>query len=395
MNVSKQKVCSNSHYRMCWLLFLLFSLLGLTGCSQFAYYVDVINGHAEVLNRQRPVVEVLQDAGTAKETRQRLANMQAARIFASKELSLPDNDSYTHFSDIKREFVVWNVIAAQATSVQAKQWCYWFVGCMSYRGFYDQAKAQAYAAELQGQGYDVYVAGVRAYSTLGWTEDPVLNTMLYPSESQRVGILFHELAHQVVYREGDSTFNESFASTVEQEGLRRWFLKKNDPQAIQSYLEAQQQDQQFRQLLLTTREQLARTYQLSISMADKQKQKKQVFRQLQTRYQQLQTCWGNHRYKAWMAQPLNNAHLALIATYNELTPLFQAVLAHYEYDMPQFFEQINKLKNMSRENLMQYRQQFPPLPRAEQQKYDHCLDLILENNLGKAGITQNKRHHPG
>jgi predicted aminopeptidase len=189
----------------------------LSGC----YYGHLAWGQVELMSRREPIADLVAQPGTDPALRRKLEAALAARAFASRTLRLPDNASYTSYADLGRPYAVWNVFAAPELSLQAHEWCYPFLGCLAYRGYYDPARAQAAAQELRGQGLDVFVAGVRAYSTLGWFDDPLLNT-IGDSEDAVAGTIFHELAHQVAFADGDTAFNESYASFVEQEGLRRY-----------------------------------------------------------------------------------------------------------------------------------------------------------------------------
>ena len=342
------------------LMLLIFCAVCVSACSVTDYYLDAINGHANILNQQRLVEDVLNDQTVSPSIREKLLNLVEARRYASNELLLPDNDSYRQYSDIKRQFVVWNVVATRPLSLKAKQWCYVFIGCMSYRGFFDEKKAQNYANELQQQGWDVYVGGVKAYSTLGWFDDPILNTMLYASEARRVGLLFHELAHQLVYRKNDSIFNESFATTIEQEGLRRWFMNKGNKKNHEDYLQANQRDQQFHQLLLKTQSELGKIYSRNIGDNEKLRDKVKQFQQLKSDYRQLKISWGNvSAYDAWMAKDLNNAHLALIATYNKLIPQFQSLLSQSGNNLDHFYQEVKNLSALPSAQLAQYWCEFP------------------------------------
>ncbi|MDH5572258.1 MAG: aminopeptidase [Gammaproteobacteria bacterium] len=315
----------------------------MLACSNTGYYLDAINGHAELLKQQRSVDDVLKDPAVSPSEKEKLGNLLEARSFASSELLLPDNESYRQYADIKRSYAVWNVVAAKPLSLKPRQWCYLFVGCMSYRGFFSEIKARKFAAILQKDGWDVYVGGVKAYSTLGWFDDPLLNTMLATSEAHQVGLLFHELAHQLIYRKNDSTFNESFATTVEQEGLYRWFTKKGDRQAFENYLQASLRDEQFLKLLLKNRSELEEIYKRNIDQTEKIKQKAQQFEKLRKEYKELKIYWNGYSgYDNWINQDLNNAHLALLATYNAMVPVFKNFLSECKKDLNCFYAEVKK-----------------------------------------------------
>jgi predicted aminopeptidase len=335
---------------MKWLRYFLMIVasLGVSACTSVEYYWQAINGHTAILNRQQPIDELLANPDVDSDLRHILQGMQQARDFASQELALPDNDSYRVFADIDRDYVIWNVIATDEFSVTPQQWCFPFAGCVSYRGFFNQADANAFAAQLRAQGKDVYVAGARAYSTLGWFDDPLLNTMLYRDEAMRVGVLFHELAHQQLYVQNDTAFNEAFATAVAQEGVRRWFLHNGNSTAYESYLQSSQRRAEFNTLLQQTRSRLKQVYSEPHDADKLRKQKQQAFEELQQEYARLkQQQWNNdNRYDKWMAQPLNNANLALVATYHELVPAFQKYLENVQADLPGFYKQMEQLAEL-------------------------------------------------
>ena len=320
-------------------LFLFFAAILCVGCSSAGYYWQAINGHAELLNSERPITEVLADKSIRPEVKQKLQRAQSIRRFASKALHLPDNNSYTQYADLHRPYALWNVVATPKYSIQAKQWCFVLVGCLSYRGYYDKHEAEAYAESLRQQGDDVMVSGARAYSTLGWLDDPLLNTMLYKDDARLAGIIFHELAHQQVYKKGFSSFNEAFATTVQVEGVFKWLAARHDLAGIKKYRQNFIRRLQFNQLLRTTREKLQQAYSEKDSEQQKVVAKQRIFAELKMNYQHIKQQWhGDTSYDAWMAQDLNNAYLALVGTYFDDVPYFRKLLKENNGNFAKFYK---------------------------------------------------------
>jgi len=341
--------------------FILITLIALnaSGCSSFGYYMDLMAGHSELLEQREAVSEILLKKETTVKLRNLLEKSQEIREFSVKELKLPDNDSYRMYADLKRRYAVWNVVAAEEFSIDPKKWCFLFVGCLSYRGYFSKEDAQAYADELKKEGYDVFLAGANAYSTLGWFDDPLLNTMMYKSEARRAGIIFHELAHQVVYIDDDSAFNEAFATTVEEEGIRRWFIKNNQISQYQEYLVNKKRDEELNALLQKTRVQLGALYKKPMRSKEKKDAKANIFTAMKLEYQKLKSSWnGYDAYDEWMSQDLNNAHLLLIATYNELLPSFKAMLKNEQNNLQQFYIAAERLGQMNKKDRKVYLQQW-------------------------------------
>lgn len=310
----------------------------LTGCSSLTYYGHVAKGQYDVLSRRQPIAELIGDEQQDTTLRQRLTLVLQARQFASTALHLPNNGSYTQYADLGRSHVVWNVFATPEFSLEPLEHCFWIAGCLAYRGYFDEALAQTQAAELRAQGHDVDVGGVPAYSTLGWFDDPVLNTMLRWDDAQLVATVFHELAHQQVFFRDDTALNESFARFVEQEGLRQYALAMPLPGAL-SYARNGVREAQFVTLMLDTRAQLQTLYAQPLNVETLRAQKQAVFARMQERYRQLrdQDWNGWPAYDAFFARPFNNARLLPFGLYDEWVPAFAALFAAHKQQWPAFY----------------------------------------------------------
>jgi predicted aminopeptidase len=333
-----------SHLRL-----LLAALIGvmLSGCGTM-YLAQAAGGQLQVLRARRPIGKVVVDPSTSAELRARLLDVRAARNFAVTELHLPDNRSYRTYADIKRPYVVWNVVATPEFSVEPKHWCFPIAGCVAYRGYFKQSKAKAFAAELRAQGFDVMLGGVPAYSTLGKFADPVMSSMMRYGDSELAGIIFHELAHQLLYVKNDSEFNEAFATTVEDAGLERWLKAQGHPDLIQDFLKQNEQEQSFIELFARTREDLRRLYSSGVPKAQMQEQKAATFSQLKEQMHELQKQQGDEYYESWISQGLNNAHLASVATYYKCVPGFQRLLARQGGDLERFYAAARELSKQPR-----------------------------------------------
>ena len=332
------------------------------GCTNIAYYVQAVEGQVQLMVAARPVSEVVTDAATDPGLRQQLERASAIRQFASRELALPDNESYLSYADLGRPYVVWNVFAAPEFSVEPQQWCLLFVGCVKYRGYYDKNDAELYASDLRQAGADAYVAGVPAYSTLGYFNDPLLNTFLRFGEQEVARVVFHELAHQVVYADGDSAFNESFATAVENEGMRRWLRMSATPERLQDFRTRQERKAQFHRLVADSRDKLRAIYASSLLPDAQRRAKTEVMAEMKRTYANLKASWGGYGgYDPWFSQPLNNAALASISLYTQWVPAFDALLDQEGGNLPRFYLRVAALAR---------------LPKTERSK---ALDLLLAN----------------
>ena len=321
--------------------------LPLAGCSAVEFYWQGLAGQVDLLARARPIPEVTRDTQDPA-LKAKLARIQDMRAFASRELALPDNQSYTRYADLGRAFVVWNVFAAPELSLSPRQWCYPIAGCVAYRGYFSEADARAEAASLVADGYDVHVAGVPAYSTLGYFDDPVLSTFIRYRDAEVARLVFHELAHQIVYVKDDTSFNESFAVAVEEAGLVRWqAAQAGSPDAAQfaaDVMRMQRLRTEFRTLIRTTRDRLTTLYAAHIPDAEKRVRKVAIFADMRADHERIKAGWGGAVvFDRWFAGGANNAGIISAGLYADRVPQFAALLADEGGNLPRFYARVKAL----------------------------------------------------
>lgn len=337
---------------------------GLTGCSNLAYYWQSARGHVQLMQAARPIPDWLADPATPPSLKARLQSAQALREYAVHHLGLPDNASYHRYADLQRSAVIWNVTAAPPDALTLHTWCFPVTGCIGYRGYFDVQEARTEAAALREQGLETHVYGVPAYSTLGWLNwaggDPLLNTFIQYPEGELARLIFHELAHQVVYLNGDTTFNESFATAVELIGVRQWLAQAASPAAREAYARSETQRLGFRQLTRATRARLEAVYaaarQPGGSPAGLAQQKAEVMADFRRQYAEMRSRWQidparQAVYDAWVDQA-NNAAFGALAAYDALVPGFEALFEQQrehqpehppEQTWPLFYEAVRQL----------------------------------------------------
>jgi predicted aminopeptidase len=318
-------------------LFLL-----LNGCASVSYYAQLASGQLQLLRAREPVEKVINDPSRDATLRTHLAQSQKARAFASEHLHLPDNQSYRLYADIHRPYVVWNVFATQEFSLTPQNHCFPIAGCVAYRGYYSQSAARGEAAIQRLQGMDVSIGGVEAYSTLGWFNDPILNSMMGWGDERLATLIFHELAHQRFYVKDDTEFNESFATFVEQEGTRQWRAFRRLPADTDSRLK---QRDQFIELVLDTRSRLEKLYAQSMPVEQMRERKAAEFEQFRRDYRVIRDSqWaGDKRYDAWVNAPLNNARLLPFGLYDQWVPAFTALFKKVGGDWGRFYAEVERL----------------------------------------------------
>jgi predicted aminopeptidase len=314
------------------------------GCQSVAYYTQAVSGQFELSHAARPIEDWLTDPATDAPLRERLETARRIRAFASRELELPDNKSYTRYAQIDRRYVLWNVFAAPEFSVEARRQCFLFAGCVAYQGFFAEADARARAAALRDEGYDVFVAGVPAYSTLGWFDDPFVSTFIRYPDADLARLVFHELAHQLVYVQDDSAFNESFAAAVEEEGLRRWLVHEGRAAELPAVEKVRARRREFGRLIEETRERLRELYREPLPAETLRERKRAEFERLRERYAALKAGWGGYAgYDRFFRDEPNNALLVAFSTYARWVPAFERLLAQANGDLPAFYKAARKL----------------------------------------------------
>jgi len=322
------------------------AVLGLASCSEVGYVRQCAVGQFDLLARRQPIEKVLSDPATPEETRTQLRRVLAIRDFATRDLALPENGSYRSYADLGRSNVVWNIVAAPEFSLKPKTWCFPIAGCVSYRGYFSEEEAGLYADGLRDEGFDVYLYGVTAYSTLGWFDDPVLNTFFSRNDASLAGLIFHELAHQEVYLKNDSSFNEAFAKTVEREGVLRW-LRHSAPDQVEPYLQSLERKEVFLALLQKTRSELETLYGSDLPPDEKRTEKEAVLDRLREEYAALVREREELKgYEAWLSKGLNNAKLASVATYHAHVEAFQELLRLSGGDLPAFYREASRLAKL-------------------------------------------------
>jgi predicted aminopeptidase len=322
----------------------------LCGCATLRYYSQAVSGQLDLMRRAVPIDEQLARDAVPAALKAKLEAVLRIRRFASRELGLPDNGSYKSYADLGRQYAVWNVFAAPEFSLEPVNSCFVFVGCVSYRGYFGEADAQAEGAARRAQGYDVFVGGVPAYSTLGWFDDPVLSTFIRYPEAELARLMFHELAHQLLYVKSDTRFNESFAATVEQAGVERWLVQNGSDRDRAAYGRSQSMKREFVALVLKYQAILEQYYLHDLPVEEKRLGKARRFAEMEEEYRQLKASWGGFAgYDRWFAGKPNNATLASVALYTELVPAFRALLEREGGDLPRFYAAAKDLAKLPQE----------------------------------------------
>jgi predicted aminopeptidase len=344
-----------------WDLLLAGMIFWLSACSTLGYYAQSVGGQLDVLARREPIARLLQDDTQSPQLRDKLETVVCIRRFASTALDLPDNGSYTSYVQLERPYAVWNVFATPEFSLRLREWCFPVAGCVRYRGYFRETAAHDYADGLAAAGFDTYVGGSVAYSTLGWFDDPVLSTLTGFSNARLAGVIFHELAHQQLYIEDDTAFNEGFAMTVELEGVAAWLRSNADPAEAADYAVFLDRQEDFVALVLRTREQLQTLYASDATPAGKRQEKAHLVAAMRASYATLKRRWGGYDgYDTWFADGINNAKLAAVGTYRDYVPWFRQLFRNSGGDFATFYRAAATIGALPKDQRLQRLRQLGP-----------------------------------
>ncbi len=344
------------------MLIILICLL-LSSCSSIKYNYGLINNHLSIIKNAQPIDAILEENTTNPELKTKLRLVNKIKDFAYTEFHFRKTKSYSTYTDILRNAVVWNVVATKENSFELKEWCYIFIGCFNYRGFSNKKEAENYANDLmESEDLEIAILPVAAYSTLGWSDflggDPVLNTFIWNDEIELVRLLIHEMAHQQVFVKNDTLFNESFASFVEDAGSLQWLKRNGDSDDLILYEEKKRKRGEIEELLRSSRENLEALYSQTLEKKETELLKEKIFLKLRTRLLRLKDERdGLNDYNNWVLQ-INSAWLAAFSLYDRYKPFFNSVFVKVNSDWTVFYQEVRKLKKITKKERVEIIENF-------------------------------------
>ena len=334
---------------MRWIISIPLLLL-LVGCADVGYYWHSASGHLSIMNQRVDIDELLADDKLDSHLRARLLLVQKIRRFSVEHLDLPENGSYSNYVKLKQPYVIQNLFAAPEFSTQLHQWCYPLIGCASYRGYYDETRLLDYVAKLEADGLEVYVGRVPAYSTLGWFDDPVLSSFIDWPDYRLAGLLFHELTHQQIFIEDDTTFNESLASAVQQVGTELWLKSNDQAEALTEFSRWLAYRDEVIALIVSTRDGLTELYADDSSDTEKRERKLQQFHEASSEHAIIAARFGiKGGFTRWFSSDLNNAKIGSVAAYNSRVTAFLNILQAQQTEFSEFYRYVEQIAELDRD----------------------------------------------
>ena len=270
---------------------------------------------------------LIEASATAAKTREFLLRVREIKGFAVQRIGLKDNGNYTRYKEIDRDHLVDVVQACDAVSFTVYQWSYPFLGKLPYRGYYERPDAEAEAARLKKEGYDVIIRPVDAFSTLGFARDPVYSFMEKYSPFQIASLIIHEQTHATLFARGQPEFNEELATFVGDEGAFLWLREKfgEDSALYRSAQDEYTDSQTFIALMQGLEKDLRTLYGGSLSPGEKLAQKKRRIDEFTAQFADgLSSRFRTDQYRRLGDLHINNAYLSLYSLYSSDIPLLRS-----------------------------------------------------------------------
>lgn len=181
---------------------------------------------AKILSRRKSIAEIVANRATPEVERRKLQIVLDARQYAKDSIRLKTKDSFTTFSRVDSDTLVLVLSAAYRDALKPYTWWFPIVGSVPYKGYFDFNAAREAQRKFREDGFDTYLRPSDAFSTLGWFNDPLLNTSLRRDSIDLANTVIHELTHNTFYAAGQAPFNESFAMFVGARGAAAFFRSR-------------------------------------------------------------------------------------------------------------------------------------------------------------------------
>lgn len=248
------------------------------------YGLGQARGQLKIITDARPVEEFMSDPEFPDSLKNKLQLIAEVRQFAFDSLGLNYSDNYTSLYDQGGKPILWVVNACEAFELKNKEWTFPLLGAVSYKGFFDLAKAEKEEAIWKAKGYDTRIRTVGGWSTLGFLDDPILSNMLNRRDGDLAELIVHELTHGTLYIPDSVSFNENLASFIGKVGARKFMKVRGMSEELQTYLEAEHDDSLFTAHMLRGVKHLQERYEAIAEVQDtseKQELKDKAILQIQ------------------------------------------------------------------------------------------------------------------
>lgn len=280
------------------------------------YIVNSGIEQGKILWNRVDIEKTLQKGDISPETKKKLLLIQDVKVFAEKELNLKKTKNYNSYVDLKRPYVSYLLRVSEKFDLKTYEWSFPFMGNFPYIGYFDKEEALEEQKSFQKKGYDTYVRGVSAYSTLGWFNDPILASMMSYQDHDLVNLIIHETIHATIFIKSHADFNEQLATFLGNKGMELYYLKKEGASSptMKKYRGYKHDQKIFSQFITYEIAELKKWYKAN---PDKNIQKKKKrLKDIQVRFKkQILPKMQTQAFHYFSKIELNNAKLLPYATY--------------------------------------------------------------------------------
>lgn len=333
--------------------FIPLTVLFLSSC-QIGYLIKSGYSHLSMLNQKVPVSKALGSDKLSTEQKKKLLLAEEVKKFTIEKLGFKQTKNYSDFVDLGRPYITYSVMASEKWKFKPYLWDFPIIGKAPYKGFYNEADAQEEAAEFEKKGFDVYVRGVTAYSTLGKLNDPILSSMLSYSDHAFVNTIIHELVHTTLFIKDNIDFNERLAVFVANKGTALFYLEKEgeNSSTLQQIKNENHDDRLFSEFITTEINDLKNWYEQQTSVTKTEDLRQMRFELIKSRFAaSVSPKLKSNNYKNFTKQKLNNARLSLYNTYDKDQSDFETVFIKTSSSISMFIQRCKKLNDVDNPEL--------------------------------------------
>ncbi|EQA44463.1 putative aminopeptidase [Leptospira broomii serovar Hurstbridge str. 5399] len=313
------------------------------GCIPYLFHIG--KEQAKIVMQKRPFEEVLSDPSVSEKTKEKLKEVERIRDFGIRSLALSPKGGFKSFVSLDRNAVGWHVSACHPLRFESYTWWFPIVGSVPYKGYFSLEKAKEEETRLKEEGWETRVRITAGYSTLGWFEDPLFSPQLYDDRADLSALVLHEMAHATVYFPGDSVFNESYASFVEEIGTKSYLFSIGGRQLVEARESSEQEREQYKKLLHATAESLKNIYSKGGSDEQIRKEKSEILSSFKTELGQRN--WRTINGKKLSERDWNNEDFIGLLRYHSGSVFFERKFQDVGRDFGKFHEEMRKLISLS------------------------------------------------
>lgn len=330
-------------------LVLIVFCFQISGC-QIGYYISSAHNQFSMMNTRVSITEAFQSPNLNDIQKNKILLSQKARVFAFEKLKLIHTENYNTYIDLKRPYVTWVVHAAEKWQMKNYEWKYPIIGSMPYKGFFNENDAKAESDEMLKNGFDTYVRGVSAYSTLGYFTDSLLSSMLRYKEHDLVNTIIHEIVHTTIYIKNNSDFNERLAVFIGARGTEMFYkdLEGENSPTLKLIEQENDDDKLFSEFITTELKDLEKWYTDNPAVVTAKDEIIRTARlnQIHENFEKkLAPRLKTNSYQKFTKEKMNNARMGLYKTYMQGLSDFEDAYKRHGSDLLKFIDVIKRLEN--------------------------------------------------